>query len=144
LSLIFGGWPATQAVSQPVTQGIDLGGLTVVRKTNDTLPFIDSEYSRRFKFDSFENPKLKELRTRYKLDDVVAPGKDEFDRQVLLNDWVHRQFKKFGQPSTGAKGGLEILKGIEEGHTFFCSQYAQLLVSSAASLGWLNRPLALR
>jgi hypothetical protein len=39
---------------------------------------------------------------------------------------------------------LEILKAIEDGHTFFCSQYAQVLVSAAASLGWVDRPLALR
>jgi hypothetical protein len=62
----------------------------------------------------------------------------------LLMDWTHQQFKKFGQPSVNARGGLEILKGIEGGHTFFCSQYAQLLVSAAASLGWIDRPLALR
>jgi hypothetical protein len=60
---------------------------------------VESEYTKRFKFDSYENPKLKELRGSYKLDDVVAPDKDEFDRQVLLMDWTHGQFKKFGHPS---------------------------------------------
>ncbi len=62
---------------------IDLGGRAATLKRLDTLPYVESDYSRRFKFDSSENPKLKELRTRHKLDDVVAPGKDEFDRQVL-------------------------------------------------------------
>jgi hypothetical protein len=59
-------------------------------------------------------------------------------------DWTHQQFKKFGRPSTDARGALEILKAIDEGHTFFCSQYAEVLVSAAASLGWVDRPLALR
>lgn len=59
-------------------------------------------------------------------------------------DWTHRQFKRFGHPSTNAHGALQILSAIEEGHTFFCAQYAQLLVSAAASLGWVDRPLALR
>src|SRR5258707_717434 len=27
----------------------------------DTLPFADDEYTKRFKFDSFDNPKLKQL-----------------------------------------------------------------------------------
>lgn len=31
-----------------------------------------------------------------------------------------------------------------EGHTFFCAQYAQVFVSAAASLGWVDRELALR
>ena len=38
----------------------------------DTLPFVESEYTKRFTFDAYENPKLKELRERYHLDDVVA------------------------------------------------------------------------
>jgi hypothetical protein len=59
-------------------------------------------------------------------------------------DWVHRQFKKFGRPSSAAKGALDILDGIEQGHTFFCSHYAHVMVSTAASLGWINRELALR
>jgi len=123
---------------------VDLGGRTATLRKLDALPYVESDYTKRFKFDSFENPKLKELRERYYLDVVTAPGKDEFDKQVLLMDWTHQQFKKFGQPSSSAKGALEILKAIEDGNTFFCSQYAQLFVSAAASLGWVDRPLALR
>jgi len=123
---------------------VALGGRTATVKKLHTLSYVEDDYTRRFKFDSFENPKLRELRTRYKLDDVVAPGREEFEKQVLLMDWVHQQFKKFGQPSTNARGALEILQALDDGHTFFCSQYAQLLVSSAASLGWIDRPLALR
>jgi hypothetical protein len=143
---ILAGVLCARATAEPLRKGdvIDLGGRAATLKNLDTLPCSESDYTRRFKFDSSENPKLKELRTCYQLDAVVAPGKDEFDRQVLLMDWTHHQFKKFGQPSTNAKGALEILKAIDEDHSFFCSQYAQLLVSGAASLGWVDRPLALR
>jgi hypothetical protein len=110
----------------------------------DALPLVESEYTKRFRFDRWTNPKLKQLRERYELDRVIAAGRDEFQKQVLLMDWVHRQFKKFGAPSTSAKGALDILDGIENGHTFFCSHYVHVMVSSAASLGWVNRPLALR
>ena len=122
----------------------ELGGRKASLKRLDTLPLVESEYTKRFKFDSYANPKLKQLRERWKLDEVVGPGHDEFDRQVLLMDWTHRQFRKFGRPSTSAKGALDILEGIEQGHTFFCSHYAHVLVSSAASLGWVDRELALR
>jgi hypothetical protein len=131
-----GAWPEGRSVR--------VDGRMVTLKKLDTLPVVESDYTKRFKFDAFENPKLKELRERYKLDEVVAPGKDEFDRQVLLMDWTHRQFKRFGRPSTNAKGALEILPAIEQGNTFFCAQYADVLVSAAASLGWVDRPLALR
>ena len=142
LAIISYAQSADQFLREGVT--ITLDGHAATLKKLDALPYVESEYTRRFKFDSFENPKLTELRERYYLDVVTAPGKDEFDKQVLLMDWTHQQFKKFGQPSTNAKGALEILKGIESGNTFFCSQYAQLLVSAAASLGWVDRPLALR
>jgi hypothetical protein len=122
----------------------DVGGLHATVRKIDALPYVESEYTRRFKFDAAENPKLKELREKYKLDEVVAPGKDEFDRQVLLLDWTHHQFKKFGRPTANPKGALEILKGVEEGQTFFCAHYGATYCSAAASLGWVDRTLALR
>jgi hypothetical protein len=57
---------------------------------------------------------------------------------------VHHRFKRFGRPSAPARGALEVLEGIDEGHRFFCTQYAQVMVSAAASLGWVDRALALR
>jgi hypothetical protein len=133
-------------VSIPMQEGskFALGKRAAVLTKVDTLPFVDSEYSRRFHFDSSENPKLKELREKYQLDRVVASGRDEFDRQVHLMDWVHQRFQKFGQPSMKCRGALEILGAIDQGHTFFCQQYAEVMVSAAASLGWIDRPLALR
>jgi hypothetical protein len=122
----------------------DLGNQKARLKKLDTLPWVQNEYTQRYKFDSHRNPKLEELRQRYQLDAIIAPGRDEFDQQVHLMDWTHHQFKKFGRPSISAKGALEILKGIGEGHSFFCSQFAELFVSSAASLGWVDRILALR
>lgn len=122
----------------------DLGSAKAAVTKIETLPVIQNEYSARFRFDSAENPKLKQLRERYNLDAVIAPGTTEFDQQVLLMDWVHNRFRKFGQPASSARGALEILEGISEGQAFFCTQYAQLFASAAASLGWVDRVLALR
>ncbi|HTD66424.1 MAG TPA: hypothetical protein VK846_07845, partial [Candidatus Limnocylindria bacterium] len=135
-----------QAANEPLKQGatINLGGRTATLRILETLPFVESEYTKRFKFDSFDNPKLKELRECGHLDEVVTPGTDEFGRQLLLMDWTHRQFKKFGRPSTNCHGALQILQAIDEGHTFYCAHYADVLVSAAASLGWVDRSLALR
>jgi hypothetical protein len=123
---------------------ITLGGRRAVITKLDTLPYVESEYSKRYTFDSHDNPKLKQLREHYKLDEVVAPGEDEFDRQVLLLDWVNHRFKKFGRPTSPARGALDILEACDAGHTFFCAHYADVMVSAAASLGWVCRPLALR
>jgi hypothetical protein len=121
-----------------------LSGRQVTITKLDALPYVESEYTKRFKFDAYDNPKLKQLRERYHLDEVVAPGKSEFDRQVLLLDWVNHRIKKFGKPSSPARGALDVLAAVDEGHSFFCSQYGEVLVSAAASLGWVDRPLALR
>jgi regulation of enolase protein 1 (concanavalin A-like superfamily) len=137
---------AAQESPPPLKQGdaVTLGGRRAVVTKLDTLPYVETEYTKRYKFDSHDNPKLKQLRERYRLEEVVAPGKDEFDRQVLLLDWVHHRFKKFGKPTSPARGALDILEACDAGHTFFCAHYADVLVSAAASLGWVCRPLALR
>lgn len=131
---------------QGLKQGdaITVGTLTGVFTRLDTLPYVENDYSKRYRFDSYDNPKLKELRERYHLDEVVAPGKTEFDRQVLLLDWANHRLKKFGKPSSPARGALDILAATDQGNSFFCSHYGDVLVSAAASLGWIDRPLALR
>src|SRR5258706_6755734 len=134
----------TSAATFGEGESVELSSGKATLKKLDSLPFVEGEYTKRFKFDSFSNPKLKELRDKYKPDEVVTSGKNEFEKQVLLMDWAHRQFKSFGHPSTNVQGALGILNAINQGHTFFCSQYAQLFVSAAASLGWVDRPLALR
>lgn len=144
LSLLCGA--AAAGADGPLKEGdaFDLSGSKAVVKKLDALAYVESDYTKRFKFDSADNPKLKDLRERYKLDEVVAAGKDEFDRQVLLMDWVHNRFKKFGAPSSKVTGALDILQAVSDGHTFFCSQYGQVMVSAAAALGWVDRALALR
>jgi hypothetical protein len=123
---------------------VNVDGRTVTLTRLDTLAYVESDFTRRFKFDSYDNPKLKALRTRYHLDEVVAPGKDEFERQLLLLDWVNHRFKKFGRPTSEARGALDILTAIDQGNAFFCSHYGDVFVSAAASMGWVDRALALR
>jgi hypothetical protein len=121
-----------------------VGGRQAVVREVDITPVVRNEYYAVHTFDTYENPKLTELREKYRLMEVIAPGKDEFDKQVLLMDWVYRQFKHFGSPTSDARGALDVLKAVEEGHTFFCAHYGDVMVGTAASVGWIDRPLALR
>jgi hypothetical protein len=145
-----GASPVTAAQAAEGTPGLKAGDVVslVNRKGTvarlETLPLVENAYSKRFRYDRFENPKLGELRERRHLDEAIDGGRDEFDRQVRLMDWTHRQFPRFGQPSTNCHGALAILGAVDGGHTFYCAHYAEVLVSAAASLGWVNRPLALR
>ena len=144
VAAIGSGAPAAAGESLKEGDAVRLGGREFVLARLDDLPYVENDYTRRFKFDSYDNPKLKELRERFRLDEVVAPGRDEFERQVLLLDWVHTRFRKFGRPTSDARGALDILAANDAGHTFFCAHYADVLVSAAASLGWVDRALALR
>src|SRR5262249_60585438 len=47
-----------------------------------SVPFVYQEPS----------PRLKLLRERYKLDQVVAPGKTEMEQLMLLRHWVRNQW----------------------------------------------------
>src|SRR4051794_13004656 len=96
VSLLAAAAQCSRADEASLAQGatVRVGSLVCTLTKIESLSYVDSEYSRRFKFDVADNPKLAELRERYHLAEVVAPGKDEFDRQVLLLDWVNHQFKK--------------------------------------------------
>lgn len=146
IAIFLAAFNAASVYAESLKEGetVELAGMKATLTKLDALPFVESDYTKRFKFDAFDNPKLKELREKYKLDDVVAAGKDEFEKQVLLMDWTFHQFKKFGKPSASPRGALEILEDVSDGHTFFCAHYAVTLVSAAASMGWVDRSLALR
>jgi heavy metal-binding protein/transglutaminase superfamily protein len=126
------------------SKAMTVGGRKVTVVERDVTPVVRNQYTKRFAFDAYDNPKLRTLREQEQLEKVVAEGKDEFDRQVILMDWVHRRFKKFGKPTANPAGALEIFKAVDEGHTFFCSHYGRSLVSCAASLGWTNRSMGVR
>ena len=65
---------AAQDHPAPLKQGdsVTLDGHRFTVTKLDSLPYVQSEYTRRFRFDSYSNPKLKELREKYHLDEVVA------------------------------------------------------------------------
>jgi hypothetical protein len=137
--------PASKADQGGLKKGdefkMSAGAATV--KEFDVTRVVENDYSKRFQFDKSENPKLSQLREQEKLAEAVAGGKDEFDRQVRLMDFVHQRIKKFGTPTANPQGALEIFKAVDEGHTFYCGHYGASLVSCAASLGWVNRAMAL-
>src|SRR3954466_7911621 len=100
---------AAQGVAAPLREGdqFQIAGKKALLTKIDALPVVENEFSRRFRWDSFDNSKLKELREKNHFDEVVAPGKNEFEKQILLLDWVNHRFKKFGKPSSSARGALD-------------------------------------
>jgi len=91
-----------------------------------------------------DDRKLAELRDEYNLEEVISSGDDELSKMTLLSEWTYKQFKKFGRPTYKTENGLEILKKIKEGHTFYCAHYTIVFVCAANALGWEARPVSLK
>src|SRR4051794_10114005 len=77
----------------------------------------------RLKEDSFDHPRLALLRSRERLDDVVAAGHSEFDKIVLLRKWAHDQWSYRGDafyyPAWDAVEILDLARGL--GNKGFCA-----------------------
>lgn len=50
--------------------------------------------SRRFRYQTHDEPRLHELRRKYRFDEVVAPATTEFEAMVLLRNWARSQFRR--------------------------------------------------
>ena len=153
-------WAMTAVAADPASTGsgasarltamgagtiVRMDGAEVLVKAMDVLPFVKNEFSDRYKFDCFSEESLKTLRKQEKLDEVVAAGKTEFDKQVLLLDWVHKRIKHFGSPPKNApRDALGILKGVDANQTFNCGYYAEVLRAALLSMGYVARDIGLK
>jgi transglutaminase-like putative cysteine protease len=89
-----------------------------------------------FANEDFTHQKLADLRKKYKLDEVVAKGKTEYERLLLLKDWVRKQWKY--KPATErypAWDADEIMQ-LKRG---FCVQFAIVYMQCSLSLGYTSR-----
>ncbi len=83
------------------------------------------------------HPRLKLLREREKLNDVVAGGKTQFEKFLLLRHWAHQQWSYAGAPFYyPAWDAVEILDLARKiGNKAFCAQYAIVYLQACRSLG---------
>jgi len=101
-----------------------------------------------FRYEPFTQPKLKELRERYKLDEVVSGAKTELDILTKLAAWSARQWKwtewhldEFYPPWDA----LEILKIGPDGKPVggFCLQYNLVFLQACESFGFVGRAISI-
>ncbi len=101
-----------------------------------------------FRYEPFTQPKLKELRARYRLDDVVSGAKTELNIITKLAAWSSHQWKwqewhldQF-YPAWDA---LEILKKGPDGKPVggFCQQYDLVFLQACESFGFAGRDISI-
>jgi len=99
-----------------------------------------------FAHEPFDHPRLKELRARYKLDEVVKGTKTELELIERLARWSagcwERGHLKEGYPPWDA---LEILKPHADGKPVggFCQQYNLVFLQACASFGIPGRAVSI-
>jgi hypothetical protein len=104
------------------------------QKNGDLTPGLPVRY------EAFDTPRLRELRVRENLNSVVAGGRGEFERILLLKDWVAAQFPHGNPNPYPPWDAITVLDWIRSGKTGgFCGQYSQVLLQSLASLGLTAR-----
>ena len=115
-------------------------GLTLVDAEIDNRPVVRSSVT--FGYEDLANPRLGELRDRYKLRRVVAKGKSQFQQMLLLRNWVHHAIPR-GQPAHFNLDALAILDSAAKGGTFYCTHYSFVMMQCALALGWQARKLGI-
>ena len=94
----------------------------------------------------YEEPsaRLKLLRERYQLDKVIAPGRTEMERLMLLRHWVRNQWHTawVNHPSSWMPpwDALRILEARDQPDCLTnCTHYAAVFTQCCLALGWNAR-----
>jgi len=86
--------------------------------------------------DDFHHPRLRLLRSRERLDEVVSSADTQFEKIVLLRAWVRMQWESSGNFYYPPWDAVEILDLARQyGNRGFCAQYAIVLLQACQSMG---------
>lgn len=94
--------------------------------------------------DTTANEFLKELRSSYRLDKLVAEDNSEFEKIKSILDWTNSQWSHNGSNSPSKSDALTILKEAKEGKQFRCVEYGIVAASAMNSIGIPARTLGLK
>jgi len=96
-----------------------------------------------FTWENFKHPKLLELKNKYGLENLVAQGKDEFKKQLLLKEWVAGTLSNGTPKDYSHLSAFEILEDAKQGLKFWCTEYSFTFLQCATALGWYARKLGI-
>ncbi|HYV20187.1 MAG TPA: transglutaminase-like domain-containing protein [Verrucomicrobiae bacterium] len=86
--------------------------------------------------EDFRHPRLQLLRTREKLDEVIAGTPRQFEAALRLRSWVRSQWEPGGDFYYPPWDAVEILDlARRHGNRGFCAQYAIVFLQACQSMG---------
>ena len=126
----------TKAVIILILIHLMLSPVSAQTAQNLPIPFIYEDHT---------TPQLSLLRQSYQFDEYTQQGSTEWQRMVLLKDWVFSQVDFRHNYRVGnLRNALTILQMADEGASFHCSHFAAIYMQCALSLGWTARYYFLR
>ena len=109
------------------------------------VPVENPEYCGNELFRAFENyysPRIRELRSRYRLDNVVAGESDEWRRILLLRHWIKSNIAIDNENPTKTRGDtFAILDAALKGGKFHCTHFSIVQHAVLNSFGYVTRRL---
>ena len=96
-----------------------------------------------YQWENLEHPQLTILRDEFQLESVVAEGKAEYEKQLLLKEWLHCIIPQ-GKPERDYYNfsAIEILRDAKAARTMWCTQFVFAYLQCAQALGWQARKLS--
>lgn len=116
--------------------------VTVAERQNPTI--VRSSIP--FRYEPMDQPRLKEIRERYRLDSEVGGARDEFELITRLAAWSSRQWVKGHLKDIyPAWNALEILKPHADGTPVggFCQHFNVTFLQACESFGLVGRAVSL-
>ena len=93
-------------------------------------------------FEDYYSPQMRELRTRYGLDAVVAGETDEWKRILLLRHWIKSNIAIDNENPTPTRGdAFAILDAALQGGKFHCTHFSIVQHAVLNSFGYVARRL---
>jgi len=93
-------------------------------------------------FENYYSSRIGQLRTRYKLDDVVAGQADEWKRILLLRHWIKSNIAIDNEnPTPAREDAFAILDAALAGGKFHCTHFSIVQHAVLNSFGYVTRRL---
>ena len=91
-------------------------------------------------FENYSNSRIKQLRSRYGLDAVVAGESDEWKRILLLRHWIRSNIAIENDNPTQTRGDtFAILDAALKGGKFHCTHFSIVQHAVLNSFGYVTR-----
>lgn len=96
----------------------------------------------KYQWEDFNNPQVIKLRQVFQLETIVMEGRNEFEKQVLLRDWLYRTLS-LGSPKRdyATLSAFEILEDAKQGYQMYCTWFTFAFIQCGTALGWYTRKI---